>query len=382
MNSHRIKIIFLCANIKNNINSTRYQRALVLTKNFDTIIISRSSIPADIKDRTLRSYNVGNNAFSLLYTLLLILYLRLTSNCRSIHTQYNTPAIITGFVAKYFMGFVWIYDLWDHPTLLFRVDNWRRRLQKFIFHLFVFRLTAFADMWIIGMHKGILDAMPHPHSYTRIVKITNGVCEEIIHKAPTAPFSEKDKRLRICYSGFITMQRGLHLLLEYVGGSKGKLPFQIDLLGKIDKEALETINYFNDKHVNRINYIGEKTHKESLIEISKCDVCLCLLDESFLNYKFSYPIKLFEYLALGKIVIASRTPALQEVIVDGENGFLVNNTICSLDAVFAKIVGMNDKGEMEKMALAAQRTANEYCWTKINQFLETELLLLLNRKLM
>jgi glycosyltransferase involved in cell wall biosynthesis len=58
------------------------------------------------------------------------------------------------------------------------------------------------------------------------------------------------------------------------------------------------------------------------------DVCLCLChDFSWSKWGFhGSPTKLFEYMACGKPVIASRVGQLQTVVEDGINGLLVDNT--------------------------------------------------------
>lgn len=77
------------------------------------------------------------------------------------------------------------------------------------------------------------------------------------------------------------------------------------------------------------------------------------------DYKFHSPLKLFEYLAMGKIIIAGMTVGIDEVIVDGYNGFLVNSTDVNLIA--DKIMQIDKNLELKKrIAANAKKTAQKY----------------------
>jgi len=63
--------------------------------------------------------------------------------------------------------------------------------------------------------------------------------------------------------------------------------------------------------------------------IAGSDVCMCIYkpyDWCPIGF-FGSPLKLFDYMACGRAVIASRMGQIAEVIQDGENGVLVNGSI-------------------------------------------------------
>ena len=43
-----------------------------------------------------------------------------------------------------------------------------------------------------------------------------------------------------------------------------------------------------------------------------------------MEYRYSHPVKLFEYMALKRAVLAPRLEGIEGIITDGENGFLYN----------------------------------------------------------
>lgn len=72
----------------------------------------------------------------------------------------------------------------------------------------------------------------------------------------------------------------------------------------------------NLKHIPRVS------HKKALAYMKKADFLLLPLTEQ--SYKFHSPLKLFEYLAMGKPIIASDNRDLREIIVPMGNGMLAD----------------------------------------------------------
>ena len=77
---------------------------------------------------------------------------------------------------------------------------------------------------------------------------------------------------------------------------------------------------------------------------------------------FGSPTKLFEYLAMGKGIVASRLGQVGEVIIDGENGLLVEPG--DADGLARAIERLAVDGELRsRLGAAARKTAIErYTW--------------------
>jgi glycosyltransferase involved in cell wall biosynthesis len=77
---------------------------------------------------------------------------------------------------------------------------------------------------------------------------------------------------------------------------------------------------------------------------------------------FGSPTKLFEYLAMGKGIVASRLGQVGEVIIDGENGLLVEPG--DADGLARAIERLAVDGELRsQLGAAARKTAIErYTW--------------------
>ncbi len=96
------------------------------------------------------------------------------------------------------------------------------------------------------------------------------------------------------------------------------------------------------------------------------DVCLCLYpDFSWSKWGLHYsPTKLFDYMACGKPVIASRDGQIQNVIDDNKDGLLTNN---EPDDVLQKILFLFEHREkIEEMGkLACEKVINYYNWQRV-----------------
>lgn len=79
---------------------------------------------------------------------------------------------------------------------------------------------------------------------------------------------------------------------------------------------------------------------------------------------FSMPIKLYEYMATSNIVIASNMETIQEIIIDGFNGFLFESgNIESLISTIQKVFSSPNE-QLQKIAKNAYETSKKFTWAK------------------
>ncbi|HEY6898681.1 MAG TPA: glycosyltransferase family 4 protein [Rhodocyclaceae bacterium] len=73
----------------------------------------------------------------------------------------------------------------------------------------------------------------------------------------------------------------------------------------------------------RLHLLGQIPPAERFELIAKSDLCLLPLTQSSIGSRYTSPLKLFEYMAMGKPILASDHPSLREVLRHGDNGWLV-----------------------------------------------------------
>ena len=372
------KLIFVCDFIKpGNVNVPEYQRAKMFTENFRTAIVYRWDIPDSIRGRCEEAYRVRGRMLAALHGFSLILYLRIVRGYKIVYTGPNIFAIIWASLAKSLLGCRWIFDLWDHPSLeLASARTLSSLVKKPLYDIFLQRRLADADAWIIAMHMDVLDHMPKPYPKNKIVHVTNGIdLSNIEHMREHEAQLHEGKGgtvLNVCYAGAVTAWRGMGILLECLESLGTEYSIRVELFGENlkregDDEILQALENLNHSSPHKVRYHGNLPHKEALAKIAESEVGLCILKPFVLSYDYSYNVKIFEYLALGKVIVASRTTAFSEVIRDGDNGFLISFSAEDLRTAFDRIIELKQRGELVRIKRAARETAKLYRWEDINK---------------
>ena len=178
------------------------------------------------------------------------------------------------------------------------------------------------NFWL-GIEKMILPRLEAAYTVSQpIADIYNfkyGVDFKVIHNFPfrnkkTTPFqlpfsTGKDKIL--IYQGAVNVGRGLELLIEVIG-SMNNVKFVIAGDGDIRK-SLE--NKIKEKKLgNKIFLIG-KIPFEQLHDLTRqADAGVSLEEDLGLNYRFSLPNKLFDYIQAGIPVLVSSLPEMKKIV--------------------------------------------------------------------
>jgi len=114
----------------------------------------------------------------------------------------------------------------------------------------------------------------------------------------------------------------------------------------------------------RVIFTGAVGHDRVPALLDACDILVAphvpLADGSEF---FGSPTKIFEYMAMGKGIVASRLGQIGEVLVDGETALLVEpGDVQELRAAMVRLI--NEKGLREELGSKARETAKrEHTWT-------------------
>ena len=131
----------------------------------------------------------------------------------------------------------------------------------------------------------------------------------------------------VCYTGWTSEERGLHLMLESIYCSLIKDPKILFVIaGSDDRHSKEITKYFHDRDL-KDNFICLGKIEYDLIPgvISLSDVCLSILEDNPV-YQMSPPQKVIEYMASGKPVIANKIQTHTMLITNEYDGFLTESS--------------------------------------------------------
>lgn len=72
----------------------------------------------------------------------------------------------------------------------------------------------------------------------------------------------------------------------------------------------------------RVRFFGKVPPAERFDLIAQADICALPLTESSIASRYTSPLKLFEYMAMGKPIVSADLPSIREVLVDGDDALL------------------------------------------------------------
>lgn len=177
--------------------------------------------------------------------------------------------------------------------------------------------------------------------------------------ATAKPEPRKDAEPVFLYLGSLHPWKGVPILIEamqYV--SRGKLRIVGGTQARI-AELKELCQQFAVS--DKVELVGSVPPKSRFNLIAESDVCLLPSSASSIGARYTSPLKLFEYLAMGKAVIAADLPALREVLTDGEDALLV--PVGNPKAMGAAMNRLADEPEeTRRLGEAAGRLSARYSW--------------------
>ena len=217
-----------------------------------------------------------------------------------------------------------VYDLWDVPGVSVNkgvIKYWVFRLYRIILG----KILKRGDLVISGVvRKGLEAKYEIPAS--AIFESSNGIQPESLVSSPLVNTgkNKKKSKIRILYVGYVDKTRGAYSLMRYALHLKqNKIPAIVQIIGPMNKSTQDDIEDFvcANSLSDHVTIINEIPAKEIRPFIDQADICVCPLDD-IEKYRWSYPVKIYEYLMANKPVVASDLPGISRIIKHGENGFL------------------------------------------------------------
>jgi glycosyltransferase involved in cell wall biosynthesis len=120
---------------------------------------------------------------------------------------------------------------------------------------------------------------------------------------------------------------------------------------------------------DRITFTGLLPPPQVAARLRDADVLVLPNPKSAISNAFTSPLKLFEYMASGRPIVASDLPALREILRDDENALLVEPG--NPQALVAGIARIKDDPSLgARLARQAQQDVREFTWARRAERLE------------
>jgi glycosyltransferase involved in cell wall biosynthesis len=120
----------------------------------------------------------------------------------------------------------------------------------------------------------------------------------------------------------------------------------------------------------RVTFTGLIPPAEVAARLREADVLALPNPASAISNEFTSPLKLFEYMASGRPIVASDLPSLREVLRHEQNALLVEPG--NPQALVAAIVRIKDDPELgRRLAAQAMLDVRDFTWARRAERLET-----------
>lgn len=374
-------------------NCTVYQRIIALSGITETVIFTLTDSFARARfekvvfnclPRSLNKNPIAKIVF-IIWVLKEILISYSSRNSNIIYSTYMSSSLIIGRVLKA-LGYKWVIDFWDHPILSI---NTKRRLRESqsctisrVMHLmtydlllpiivFLIKQCREADIILSGMDKNAF--RKYHFQQEKIISVPHGTIIPC-NRTKRLSIYDIDKCLNMLYVGYVGGVRGLNIMLKSMQSLRQKdVNFHLTLVGpligiresQLHGEIAELA--LNDQ----IEYLGVIPHEKVLQIMASSQIGLFPFQD-FEELKYIYPVKIFEYMALGLVPVCSDLEGVRKIVNHGVNGILFKAG--SHNDLTAKLMFIYNRPTlMSKIASRAIKDVKQYDWSVVNYNLQQSL---------
>jgi len=228
-----------------------------------------------------------------------------------------------------------IYKMLFGPKLILDIDDWeiRENLKTCFFGLtnsFADNLTKFIASFsdVVVVSSIYLEEYLTPYA-KKIIKIPSGISQEQFTKS-----EDSTVYLRCVWNGSLEREETVDDICKLVKIFAEKADSGLKLLIIARGHMVEKLNTLIKNINNPSIQLIKNCHRKDIPKLlSSCHIGLLPLFHPSRFYQAKSPVKLFEYMATGLIVVASKQGEVSHILKDGESGVLVSSHQEMMDRV-------------------------------------------------
>ena len=197
------------------------------------------------------------------------------------------------------------------------------------FKLFITISNNLNNFWI---NKGFLTTKTFAfHDGTNLVEKSN---------IPHVKIPFDNKNLIFTYTGSLYIDRGIERIIRLAKEFKNcnflVVGGPIEIAKKLKKEC-------KNNSINNIFFTGPVPHRYVASYLFKSDILLALWSSKVPTINYCSPLKIFEYMASNKLIVADGYITIKEILIDNVNAIIVKpDNFASLKQSIIKIVNKKD----------------------------------------
>lgn len=223
------------------------------------------------------------------------------------------------FYGRYVYGLFALAKRYPKASIFYEAHAMPMNRAQKLCEKYLFKSKNFVRLITISeaLKQDYLKAMPFLQADN--ILVAHDAAQIPQHKPKIKPFSSP---LKACFTGKLSEGKGLGLLIDI---ANLKPDIEIHIFGGTAKDIKEWKAHANSDNIHFHGYIE---HGALQSRVKDMDIMLAPLQNINMvgkNYdigRWTSPLKIFEYMALQKPLIASDIPVLREIIRDKHNGYL------------------------------------------------------------
>lgn len=366
-----MKILFItgATHQKHMRNLNHFQRVYFLSRGAELTILGVKNadftLSAAPGTKILRSVCSGRIA-SLVY---FICWLLVKGRKGRFDVVITEPSLfsVCGFWAKMVLSARWVVDVWDIPirnqsdaVLMSLKTRSERRMLKILFRR--------ADLFVVSILPDYeLRYFKLPSNKMLLLK--NAIWIDELPRKEYAPSSDRSFEI-LCMRSVFTVYSGLDILGQAYQSICTDLDVSLAIIGKISAKVRSQLDLLSG--CPRVYYHDFIEHEQLLEKIRNASVCI-IPYKNVPDLAQIYPVKLLEYMALGRAVIAPDMGGFARIVQHRRNGLLFKagdpeDLARQIETLY------NDSELRKKISQNAQQTMNrEYDCEEKNKIILSRL---------
>lgn len=194
------------------------------------------------------------------------------------------------------------------------------------------------------------------HDAVDISLFSSKIPQEELKKSFKLPLNKKI----VTYAGKIEPNRGIENIIKLAQ----KIPYlYFIVVGGPNERKILLDEKIERLKLNNIRFEGQVPHYKIKNYLFASDILLMVWTKTVKHIQYFSPLKMFEYMATGKIIVGHGFTTINEVLINGENAYLANPD--SFEDLKDKLIEAASNPDAIKLGSKAKELVTQkYTWEK------------------